>query len=82
MPTDRILPNLSITPMTNGGQAGYYVGHGLHGTGVFVRSPLHARTILHALQDEADGLLSREERWDVVAALLQDDALEAAKEPR
>jgi hypothetical protein len=69
---ETIVSAISFTPTTTGGHAGYFVGRGLHGTGVFVRSPLHARTILH-------GLLTRDERWDVVAALLQDDARDAQK---
>jgi hypothetical protein len=77
-----ILPAITIQPTTYRGHPAFLVGRGVHGTGVVVRSLVTAHTIQQVLEDEAIGALTPEERWDIITALVQDDALDAGKAGR
>jgi hypothetical protein len=71
--------SISIRRFTLNDHVGYLVGRGLHGTTVFVRSALAARTIRQVLREEAHGELSRNEAYDVVSAILADDKMFALR---
>jgi len=64
---------LAIHPTTRGTEPGFFIGPGVCGTGVFVRSGTLARLIHEALLDEAAGRLTAAERWQVIDALVRED---------
>jgi len=69
---------ITIQPTVLSGKPGWMVGTGLHGTRVFVESRSIANTLRALLVDEADGLISRDERIAVMNALIRDDETDAA----
>jgi hypothetical protein len=73
------ITRITITPTTQGAREVFFVGTGIRGTAVFVRSWQRARTVREVLEDEARGTLTAAERWDVINALLNDDEVDALK---
>ena len=70
---------ITIQPTVLSGKPGWMVGTGLHGTRVFVESRSIANTLRALLEDEAAGLVTRDERITAMNALIRDDELDAAQ---